>query len=156
MTECAADFVARDRVSLFGFVDGLHRFLRQHDVEIVVISGAPAEVLAAYREIFGWRAAFGVVIGERGGAYTGKLARNPAGAGEKKRLVRQVSAANALLAIGDSESDVPLFDAATCKIVVDSAGVIADAPNVVRVRSDMSTAEFLTSLTAVISVERAR
>lgn len=148
---CASEFVENDRHSLFSFTSGLHEFLRRQQIEAIVISGAPIEVLHAYQKRFGWSAIFGVRVEVADGIYSASLTSNPAGAVAKETIVHQLgSDRKVLLAIGDSESDVPLLDAAQYKIVVDSDGVIADSTDVLRIKSDVSEAELLKHVTAAV------
>jgi phosphoserine phosphatase len=148
----ASTFVDRDRRSLFGFTEPLHEFLHRRNIELVVISGAPIEVLDAFGKILGWSRVYGVTVDTAEGCYLPTLLENPAGVAAKRSIVREVVyGSDTLLALGDSESDVPLLDVAACKVVVDNDGVIADGPDVLRVKSTVDPLQLIARLTKKIS-----
>lgn len=91
--------------------------LLARDIQPILISGAPIEVLRAHAAVLG--IAPGDVTGwtlERdGGRYLGRLASgNTARGGSKAHIVARVvdAGAEVVLGVGDSEADRPLVDAA--------------------------------------------
>ncbi len=108
-----------DRPLVYPFVPALLAWLVDHGIEPVVVTGAPAELVAAYVEPAGGRVV-GLTLAESSGRYTGAIGRNPGPAAEKTRAVAEVLAdgCEVVLAAGDSVSDLPLLQAGRRQLVV--------------------------------------
>ena len=108
-----------DRPLVYPFVPALLAWLVDHGIEPVVVTGAPAELVAAYVEPAGGRVV-GLTLAEFEGRYTGAIGRNPGPAGEKTRAVAEILAegCEVVLAAGDSVSDLPLLQAGRRQLVV--------------------------------------
>jgi phosphoserine phosphatase len=108
-----------DRPLVYGFVPALLAWLVEHGIEPVVVTGAPAELVAGYVESAGGRV-LGLTLAEADGRYTGAIGRNPGPGAEKARAVTEMLAGGyeVVLGAGDSESDLPLLQAARHQLVV--------------------------------------
>jgi len=121
VAELAEEFVISDEHNLFPFAKPLLWKLYQAGINIVVISGCPVEVLNAYSGRLPWGQVFGVTVGARGNRYRSNLITNPAGIESKRQIVDQLGyRSKVTVAFGDSNSDLPLFDASQWKVVVDN------------------------------------
>ena len=108
-----------DRPLVYPFVPALLAWLVDRGIEPVVVTGAPTELVAAYVDAAGGRV-IGLRLAQADGRYTGAIARNPGTATEKARAVAEVVAGGGevVLGAGDSESDLPLLQAAPRQLVV--------------------------------------
>ena len=108
-----------DRPLVFGFVPALLAWLVEHGIQPVIVTGAPAELVAGYVEPAGAQVV-GLTLDHADGRYTGALRRNPGPGEEKERAVADVLAAGdeVALGMGDSESDLPLLEAGERQVVV--------------------------------------
>lgn len=118
-----------DRPLVYPFVPALLAWLVDHGIEPVVVTGAPAELVAPYVEPAGGRVV-GLTLAEADGRYTGAIGRNPGPAGEKTRAVAEVLAdgCEVALAAGDSVSDLPLLQAGRRQLVVANPGLALAFP----------------------------
>jgi phosphoserine phosphatase len=118
-----------DRPLVYPFVPALLAWLVAHDIEPVVVTGAPAELVAPYVEPAGGRVV-GLTLAESDGRYTGAIGRNPGPAAEKTRAVEEVLAdgCEVALAAGDSVSDLPLLRAGRRQLVVGNPGLALAFP----------------------------
>lgn len=120
----AARFVAEDR-AVFPFALPLVRTLIERDLETIVISGAPTELLQQYQQQFNWSRVYGIEISQENRRYSNSLLQNPATPSGKRELADTVSAnRDVAVGLGDSISDLPLLDLASCRIVVDNPGLL--------------------------------
>ena len=77
MAALVGPFLAEvDRPLVFPFVPALLAWLVDHGIEPVIVTGAPAELVAGYVEPAGGRVV-GLTLAESGGRYTGAIRRNP-------------------------------------------------------------------------------
>lgn len=115
----AQAFVERDRGNLYPFADEALRELRARGLSLIVISGAPEEVLDAAAREYGFAQVRGSVFDVHDGEYVGSVGQNRATVEGKEAAVASLLAGRvAALAIGDSEADMPLLEQARVKIIV--------------------------------------
>lgn len=75
-------------------------------------------MLAAYVSLLGRGSVYGLSAERKDGVYTGKVAANHASLEGKKSAVTEIAdGRRAFLAIGDSESDIPLFENARTRVI---------------------------------------
>ncbi len=108
-----------DRPLVFGFVPALLGWLLEHDIQPVVITGAPMELVTGYIEPSGGRV-MGLTLAQSDGLYTGAVNHNPGLGHEKARVVAELvgEGCDVVLAAGDSDSDRPLLEAAPRQLVM--------------------------------------
>ncbi len=116
----ARSYVERDDArALFPFSRLLLESLVEREIETVVISGSPIETLAVHQERLPIRRQWGITVAVSNGLYTGELELNPAEQTAKEHIISAtLDDARVLLAIGDSEADVPMLEIAEARIVV--------------------------------------
>jgi phosphoserine phosphatase len=119
----AHDFHNIDKAELFHQAVDLLRFLESRNVAVIVVSGAPAEVLACYQRVFSISAFHALTLKSENGFYTGHLIRNPGTAQGKRAALAELATTgsqNFLVGVGNSESDKPLFAAAKLSLVINN------------------------------------
>ena len=116
----ARDFVAQDSVGLRPFALQLFAALRERSVGLTLVSGAPQEILDALCARYEISSAFGTVFATREGVYLGTVETNRALREGKQKVVDSLKERplHIELAVGDSESDLPLLSAARVAVVV--------------------------------------
>lgn len=104
------DYIKEDRKAVFPEVSALMKFLNKRDIDIVVISGAPTRILEQYKKEFGLEKIFGFEEEVVEKKFTGKVACNFGHHKERKvkELIEYYKKVP-YLALGDSESDLPLL-----------------------------------------------
>ena len=123
----ARSYVERDVRALFPFSRVLLASLVEREIETLVISGSPIETLAVHQEVLPIRRFWGITVAVRDGLYTGELELNPAEQTAKERLISTaVEGTTVVLAVGDSEADLPMLEMAQARIVVDNGALLAD------------------------------
>ena len=125
----ARRFVREDQSKLFRFSRDLLVGLRALKIRPVIISGAPIEILDAYREVLDLEEVYGLELGVLRGQFTGEVRRNPGMARVKQHIVRIIARAprsQVRVAMGDPPSDEPLLRAAQVPIFVESSKRSAD------------------------------
>lgn len=123
----ARAYVEEDSRALFAFSETLLESLVERQIDTVVISGSPVETLAVHQERLAIREFWGIALEERDGRFTGELALNPAEQTAKDRIVSTaLEQADVVLAIGDSEADLPMLEAAQTRIVIDNDALLDD------------------------------
>ena len=123
----ARAYVEEDSRALFPYARLLLESLVYRDIDTVVISGSPIETLAVHQERLPIRELWGITLEERDGRFTGELALNPAEQTAKDRIVSTaLEQASVVLAIGDSEADLPMLEAAHTRIVIDNDALFGD------------------------------
>ena len=71
------------------------------------------------------------------GRFTGELELNPAEQTAKERIISTaLEDATVVLAVGDSEADLPMLEAAQAKIVVDNDALLDDDEHTLHLRPD--------------------
>jgi phosphoserine phosphatase len=121
ITRAAAGFVRKDQKNLFPFCIPLLNYLRHKEIEVVVISGAPFEILAAYSEIMPISKIYGLRVKIDGdGYYSNQMKENYGVISSKLKAARSFSnnGHEIVLALGDSVSDKPLFASSSIGIYV--------------------------------------
>ncbi|MEA2686538.1 MAG: hypothetical protein QOE93_1733 [Actinomycetota bacterium] len=109
-----------DHRLVFPFVPDLLAWLVEEGIQPVVVTGAPTELVRGYVQPFGGRV-IGLTLAEDGGGrYTGAIVRNPGPGAEKTRVVAEIEGdgLEVVLGAGDSDSDLPLLQAARRQVVV--------------------------------------
>jgi phosphoserine phosphatase len=120
----ATEFVAHDRGHLRPFAVHLLEQLHRLGLNPTVISGAPLFVLREYATFLPLKDVWGLDVTYDGQKW--EAGRNTGLSVVKASIVRELTEAHrVLVAFGDSQSDVPLLDAAELPVVVGSK---ADAP----------------------------
>lgn len=95
--------------------------LRKRKIHTLVISGAPEEILREHAHCLGINRVIGLQLGVSHGKFSGTICRNPGLKEEKERFVKQVidaASGRIVLAMGNSDSDTPLFEAANFSVIV--------------------------------------
>lgn len=112
------------------FVRPLVDYLKEWGVAPIIISGAPAELVSRYARSLGISEWHGFTLAVDGDTYTGSVQCNPGTTTEKERIVAQTirQKREVVLALGDSESDAPLWDVAPSKVIVGD-GCLLDEVN---------------------------
>lgn len=125
----ADQFFIEDQKLLFSFSEMVFSFLRDNDIEVIVISGAPIEVLSQYQRRFYFREIYALESQIEYGKYTGKVKQNTGTSQAKKDIINQLLNSKkykVVLAAGNSESDIPLFDAAPNNIIVNNSKLMTN------------------------------
>lgn len=119
--DSAADFVKDDQQNLFSFTHPFLTLLADEKIDVYIVSGCPSEILVAYSPILGWQRDYGLEAEHKNGYYTGNVAANRASIEGKQLVVAAVTRrGRALLAAGDSASDLPLLENAKIKLIFDN------------------------------------
>ena len=122
-----AYFAERDGRAVFPFARTLLESLVERGIETLVISGSPVETLSLHGERLPIRRHWGITVAVRDGRYTGQLELNPAEQSAKERIISTaVQGARVVLAVGDSEADLPMLELAEARIVVDDDALFGD------------------------------
>jgi phosphoserine phosphatase len=126
----AAVFVqGPDADALHDFAKPLVEDLIERGIAPVIVSGAPRKVVRRHARRLGIAEAFGLTLGTvapeevadaAGARYDGTVTDNPGLAARKGALVRELieGGREIVLAVGDSESDEPLWEAAPYRVIV--------------------------------------
>ena len=104
--------------------------LRDRGIRPVLITGAPSEVVSELATELGIGSVFPLTLEQRDGRFTGAVEFNHGLSTAKRKVCRDLREAhdcNLLVAVGDSEGDRPMWDAAEVSIRV---GGVADARDV--------------------------
>ncbi|WP_158629973.1 HAD family phosphatase [Cohnella sp. AR92] len=122
---CVSTFVPADEPFLFEDVIPVLELLHRYEIEIYLVSGAPAEVLRAYGERLGIKGIFAFELEEREGRLTGRVECNYGA--EKERILRhplfRAPGAIHAVSMGDAVADVPLLDNSLVPIIVGGGGL---------------------------------
>lgn len=124
----AARFVEEDQLMLFDFVVPLLEELRSKKVGVIVVSGAPVEVLDAYRHILPIDRAYGLVVERKNGRFTGAIKHNYGLMGKKRDVVTTLMAEGYTikLAAGNTTSDLPLLEHAQRRFLISDEQAIKE------------------------------
>jgi phosphoserine phosphatase len=115
----APSFIAGDRYRFYPFAEEALGELRARGLSLLVISGAPEEVLNAAATRYGFTEVRGSVFDVQNGAYVGTVKQNRATVrGKRDAIAPLLGDRIAALAMGDSEADMPLLERAHLKVVV--------------------------------------
>ncbi len=131
----APSFVEHDRIRLYPFVQPLFEALSERGVSLVVISGAPEEVLNAAAAQYELDGIHGTTFDIQDGHYLGTVKVNQALEPQKRQTVSAlVDGPPALIAIGDSDADLPLLESSQLSLVVDNPDLAGRVPNGMLIR----------------------
>jgi phosphoserine phosphatase len=126
----AIDFVRHDQANLFRFTPHFLMLLADEEIGAYIVSGCPAEVLSAYSSVLTWHEHYGIEAECQNGYYTGKVAADRANMKGKQLAVAQIIGDDqALLAAGDSVSDLPLFENAKIRLIIDNPQLLESQPD---------------------------
>jgi phosphoserine phosphatase len=145
--ELAEDFAAGE-IGVHAFVAPLISRLESLTVAPIIVSGAPVELVSEYASILGVEEFFGLALGvDAKGRFDGSIVSNPGLASAKRRVTGEVRAQlrTVVLALGDSESDMPMLNTAGHRVVV---GDLSSDPewlpeSVLRVDPEVTSAQEL-------------
>ena len=133
-------YVERDRRNLFAFARPLLQGLVDRGIEPFIISGSPIETLSVHQEQLPIGRLCGITLVVRDGRYTGELELNPAEQTAKDEVISTaVTDARVMLAIGDSEADIPMLEMAEARIVVDNEELFGDDAKTLHLSPDSTT-----------------
>lgn len=117
-------FLKSDRKHLIATSLQLLSHLSRNGVDIVIISGAPSEVLVKYKDVLPLNRIYGLQLEVKDGFYTGRTKINPGTSSTKARIIKLLlepqGQNKVVLAMGNSSSDIPLFRAAPVRIIVNN------------------------------------
>jgi phosphoserine phosphatase len=115
---------------LFPFAKSLLSALAARGMSLVVISGAPQEVLDAAASYYGLSEVHGTTFDIRNGTYVGTVSENRATkAGKHEAATILLGKSRAFVAIGDSEADLPLLEKARLSVIVGDRKFARTVPN---------------------------
>lgn len=121
ITKKSFEFQSILEIGLFSFTRNLLTALWKAKYEVIVISGAPEEPLLPFFRAFSSFRFFGLKLEiNEHGFYTGRTLENNGLRASKKTIVANIlpHGANAVLALGNSESDFPLFQRSNIKFYI--------------------------------------
>lgn len=150
----ARTFVNSDAHNLFAFTATLVTELAAADISPIVISGAPTEILAVYRERLHLSRIWGVEVEKVNGRYAGALSTNPATRATKQAIIdAEVDRSwQVVLALGDSESDLPLLSIASARLIVDNPTLMPAHSHTLHASSRMTPAEAKQTLRELLQI----
>ena len=112
-------FVSLDQHNLYSYTFPIFRYFRRLGLPIIVVSGAPQEILEAYQVYLGPYKSYGICVEHRGGIYTGAATANSALPDVKGTIVRLLERKCRIsIAIGDTVADKPMLEAARIGILI--------------------------------------
>jgi HAD superfamily phosphoserine phosphatase-like hydrolase len=114
----AKEFVKQDN-KLFNFAKFLFNDAKEKGFKIVILSGAPTELLEAYSKKYGFHEIYGLKLEIKNNKFTGKMLFNTAGYEGKLHIVNQLkNKYNIIAGIGDSTADLPILENAKIPVIV--------------------------------------
>lgn len=153
LCEAAECFATADTRAVFKFTEHIVGLLQSRHIRPVIISGAPEHPMRLQARLLGVSEFHALQLEVSTGVATGRVLLNPGIADVKHGVVAgllQGQAAIAELAVGNAESDVPMFHAARVAIVVDNDRLAHRIGGARSVRSDASTDEVLAIVTGAL------
>ena len=104
----------QEKQNLFDFTIPLIELLHELEIEPIVVTGSPLDVVRPCAANIGIETCFGLEFGVKAGLFDGTTILNTAVHRGKKAIVDQIKKHERTIALsfGDSESDMPLFEAA--------------------------------------------
>jgi phosphoserine phosphatase len=117
----ATEFVSSDRENLMEFTLDLLCEFNKRDFEIVVVSGAPCEILSEYSDFLKFSKLHCLELKVENKRFNGLVCKNYGLSSLKKEAVESViksGSTNIIVGIGNSESDLPLLSPAKTKVIV--------------------------------------
>ncbi len=133
----ADSFKELDREDLFGYSKHLFEYLRNRAIDVIVVSGAPQEILEQYRGEFSLNEVYGLQLAVDGqGIYNGKIVHNPGRSLAKGDIVNMIlKNTPAIIGLGNSVSDIPLLKRSSLSVIVDNPGLNAGGRSI-HIRSE--------------------
>ena len=119
----AYKFLNEDKTLLYPFTIPLTSFLKDNNIDIIVISGAPAEVIRAQQKKLKIDRVFALECETKNGIYTGSVRVNTGISSEKSKVIsyiKSIQKYNFYLAMGNSNSDIPMLEAAPVNAIVNN------------------------------------
>ena len=148
----ARSYVDQDTYDLFPFSRVLLESLVERKIESLIISGSPIETLAVHQELLPISRLWGITVAVRDGLYTGDLELNPAEQTAKEEVISTaIKEARVMLAVGDTEADIPMLEAAEARIVVDNAALFSDDEKTLHLSPNSTSDGGVAKLRAFIS-----
>lgn len=129
----ADEFVSLDKDNLFSFYTGLFDILREYNIRPIIISGCPIEVLNSYKKHVGFKNIYGLRVNIVDRIYTSNIIINPGVSTRKEEIVKQeILQKNdlALVSLGNSTSDMPLFNNSKLSFIVNNKNISIPSYNV--------------------------
>lgn len=120
----AQAFAHREAAGVYAFTKPLIRAIKEHRIEPILVSGAPAIVLEALAPLLGVARTHAMTLGvaESDGrsVFTGTVLSNPGRDTDKLDVVRSIDneQKRVVLAVGDSSSDEPMWRSAAVNVKV--------------------------------------
>jgi phosphoserine phosphatase len=152
--ESAADFARDDQENLFQFTPQFLALLAERKIDVCIVSGCPSEVLSAYSSVLSWDRHYGLEAENQNGYYTGRVAANRANIKGKELVVAKLVGHDlALLAAGDSVSDLPLLENAQIKLIFDNPQLLESQPCVHHLDPSRPVHEILNTVRNILMVE---
>ena len=114
----------------YTYTRDLIRNLKEQGYLLFAISGSQQEIVTKFADYYGFDDAIGTHIEQLDGKFTGKSETTVKGKGAflEKLLARHDVSHDGSIAVGDSESDIPLLEAVERPIAFNpSGGLLADA-----------------------------
>ncbi len=118
----AKEFVECDGHNLYDYSTYLFDFLISKSIGIIVISGAPLEILEQYREKFNLYRVYGLEIEtDSKGLYTGRIKQN-FGLSQQKELLRLTldKEFSVIIGLGNSYADIAILRNVQLAIILDN------------------------------------
>ena len=138
LKDAAKNFSSTDIASgkILPFTVPLLKQLIQFGIEPVVVSGSPQDLLETYMVPLGISTLFALRLETKGDVYSGNIQDNPATFDAKSVIASQFDSENVLLAMGDTEADIPLLAKAASRIIVGDQLTNQAAEPVLRIPSN--------------------
>jgi phosphoserine phosphatase len=115
--------------SVFPSTQPLLTGLRERGIRPVLVTGAPGEIAVPLAEAIGIHSVFPLTLGQRDGRFTGDIEVNHGLASTKRQVCTALienSECDVLVAVGDSEGDRPMWEAAQVSVRVGGPSGAAD------------------------------
>lgn len=149
-------FLLIDSNNFFSFTQSLLDFINSQKIEIIIISGAPFEIVSKYKQKYHLSELFCYESEVTGNYYSGKVKKN-AGC-NKSNIVREICLQKKeppIIAIGDSMSDICMFKAAKKTVVVGQDQLLLSSfkPDGF-IKKESSAQEVITLLTELLGNNR--
>jgi phosphoserine phosphatase len=152
--DSATEFVGSDQANLFRFTPQFLTLLADEKIDTYIVSGCPSEVLAAYSPVLTWHRYYGLEAEHQNGYYTGKVAADRANMRGKQLVVAEiVGHGQALLAAGDSVSDLPLLENAQIRLIFDNPQLLESQPGAHHLDPSCPVDEILDAVRDILRAE---
>ena len=124
----ATRFLYEDKNLLNSFSLPLFSFLKKYEISIAIISGAPIEVIRAYKTMFNFDEIFALECEIEDGIYSGNIKVNAGDSKEKNKVITSIAFTNKYnfyFSMGNSSSDIPLLMASPIKAIVNNKDLVS-------------------------------